>query len=310
MKRRIIPVVLLLSFCVGALAQQAAFPLTVVDDAGNQLTLKAPPQRIVSLTLFTDEMLLSLVDKSRLIGITTFAADSQTSNVPELAAAIAHKLTMNVEEIISLAPDLAIVANWSDAAPVKQLRDAGIPVYLMASGLTVKAIEEKIQRLGLMTGEVEKAQSMIDTMDKRLAAVAAQVATIPANKRAVVMDYSTWGGAMGKGSSWDEIVRLAGLVDAVADYSADKWGEVFLSKEKILEINPDILVLPGWVYGDPNGAKSFYSQIAGDPALKGLSAVKNGRLIMMPERLKSAVSQYIVDSVEWLAKSAYPQLFP
>jgi len=29
----------------------------------------------------------------------------------------------------------------------------------------------------------------------------------------------------------------------------------------------------------------------------------------MPENLKSAVSQYIASSVEWLARTAYPELF-
>ena len=44
---------------------------------------------------------------------------------------------MNVEAIISLRPDLVLVARWSDPGPVEQLRDAGVPVYLMASGITV-----------------------------------------------------------------------------------------------------------------------------------------------------------------------------
>jgi ABC-type Fe3+-hydroxamate transport system substrate-binding protein len=46
-----------------------------------------------------------------------------------------------------------------------------------------------------------------------------------------------------------------------------------------------------------------------DPALRGLRAVREGRVYQMPEGLKAATSQYIVDAVEHLARLAYPELF-
>ncbi|MCX7030391.1 MAG: ABC transporter substrate-binding protein [Spirochaetes bacterium] len=305
----IIIAVFLFTVAFPALSQQTSYPLTVKDDTGNTVVLPAQPRRIVSLTLFTDEMLLAIVDRQRLIGVTTYAADPQISNVSDLAADIPNKLTMNVEIIISLMPDLVLVANWSDAGSVKQMRDAGVPVYLMASGLTVKAIEEKIDRLALMTGEPAKGRELIARMDARLAAVADRVAELSPEKRERVIDYSPWGTAQGRGSSWDEIIRRAGLIDEVADLTPDEWGQVPLSKEKILQLDPDILIVPGWIYNDPKGASAFYSQVMRDPALQGLAAVKMKKVYLMPENLKSAVSQYIASSVEWLARTAYPELF-
>jgi len=140
-------------------------------------------------------------------------------------------------------------------------------------------------------------------VEKRLAA-------LPAGRRLSVMDYTTFGAAMGKGSSWDEIVRLAGLRNAVGEFAVDEWGQVPLAKEKLLELDPDILVLPGWVYEDTrSGADAFFRQVTGDPALQGLRAVQNRRVIRMPENLKSTTSQYIVAAVEYLARLAYPELF-
>ena len=91
---------------------------------------------------------------------------------------------MNVETILSLAPDLVLVANWSDAGPVQQLREAGVPVYLMASGLDVSSIEEKITRLALLTGEPGRGRQMIGAMEARLAAVAQRVSTAAAGEAA------------------------------------------------------------------------------------------------------------------------------
>jgi len=289
--------------------QLTHYPLTVLDDAGNPVVLAAAPVRIASQTLTTDEILLSLVDTSRIIAVTTFAIDNQISNVTDLAAAIPHKLTQNVETIISLRPDLVMVANWSDPGPVKQMRDAGLAVYLMASGVSVPSIEEKIQRLAMMTDEQDKGRQIVAGMENRLAAVSEKVSRISPEKRARVMDYATWGSAEGKGSSWDEIVRQAGLVDAVAGLAPDEWGQVPLSKEKVLQIDPDLLVLPGWVFGDPGGASAFLSRFTRDPAFRSLAAVKNNKVLMMPEKLKSTTSQYIASAVEWLAEKAYPELF-
>jgi len=300
---------LLALWCAALPAGAAAgFPLRVTDDAGTAVTLAAPPSRIVSLTLPTDEILTDLVDVSRLQAVTYLSVDAAVSNVAARVAAVPHKLDLNVEQILSLSPDLVLVADWNDAGAVAQLRTAGVPVYLMKSAVSVASIEQKIMRLAMLTGEQARGHAMIDRMDARLSAVARAVAGIPRERRLSVIDYATWGSAQGRGSSWDEMLRCAGLVDAVGSLAADEWGQVPLSREKLLELDPQVLVLPGWVYNNPAGADAFYQRIVRDPSLRGLQAVRNGRVYMMPERLKSATSQYFADAVEWLARTAYPEV--
>jgi iron complex transport system substrate-binding protein len=294
---------------VAASAAPATFPLTVTDDGGASVTIAAKPQRIVSLTLFTDEILLDLVEPGRLAGITTFAADPDISNVAARGAGIGSRLTLSVEPVLALRPDLVFVSNWSEADKVAQLRGAGVPVYTMASGLTVAEIQGKIRTVARLAGEPAKGEAMIGAMSARLAEVKRRVAKIAESAKLSIVDYAVWGSAQGAGSSWDEMLKLAGLVNAVRGLPADGYGQVPLSKEKLLELDPDILILPGWVYGDPKGADAFYAQMLNDPALKTMKAVKKARAYKMPERLKSTVSQYLADAVEYLAKTAYPELF-
>lgn len=310
MRTRILVALLAVAYTampVGAPAQ--GFPLKVTDDTGASVTLASRPDRIVSLTLATDEMLMDLVDLSRLQAVTYLAADPAVSNVAARVAPVPHKLDMNVEEVLSLRPDLVLVADWSDAGPVSQLRAAGVPVYLIRSGVTVAGIEQKISRVALLTGEEERGTAVVQRMEARLAAVARAVSDIPAARRLSAIDYATWGSAQGRGSSWDEMLGRAGLVDAAGALAADQWGQVPISREKLLELDPDMLVLPGWVYNNPSGAAEFYRRITHDPSLSTLRAVRTGRVYRMPERLKSATSQYFADAVEWLARTAYPERF-
>lgn len=298
----------LLALCRAAViaAASPAFPLTVTDDAGAVITIPAPPARIVSLTLPTDEMLVDLVDLSRLQAVSYLAVDPAISNVAARVTGVPHKMDLNVEEVLSLAPDLVLVADWNDAGPVAQLRAAGVPVYLFRTPVTVASIERQITRLALLTGDPARGVAVVQRMEARLDAVARAVAGIPTERRLSVIDYGTWGTAQGRGSSWDEMLGRAGLVDAAGALDADKLGQVPLSREKLLELDPQVLILPGWVYHDPRGAEAFYQRTIHDPTLRGLRAVKTGRVYMMPERLKSATSQYFADAVEWLARTAYP----
>lgn len=302
----------LVSLIRGVLAQpavaQAPYPLTVTDDGGIPMTLQSEPRRIISLTLPTDEILLSLVDSSRILAVTTLASDQGISNVSSQALRVPRAMTLSVEPIIALHPDLVFAASWSDASLVGQLRSAGVPVYLIASATSVAAVEEKIARCALLTDEMRKGEQIIYHMKEELSSVEKKVGSIPRQKRLRVLDFTAFGSSMGKGSSWDDIVRLAGLVNVITGLASDQWGQVPVSREKLLQANPDILILPGWVYGDPRGARAFFNTVVNDPALRGLSAVRAGRVYMMPENLRACTSQYIADAVVWLARTAYPGL--
>jgi iron complex transport system substrate-binding protein len=303
------PALLLLAVCLQGPEAQQGYPLTVSDDEGNRLAIPRRPQRIVSLTMFSDELLLELVGPPRLIAVTSFAADPAVSNISGRIAAIPNRLDFHPELILSLRPDLVVVANWSDAQGVAQLRAAGLPVYLCSSAITVPQVREKIRALARVVGEERAGQELVARMDRRLEELERRLAAVPEGRRLTVLDWSAWGASMGRGSSWDEVVRRAGLRNAVAELSVDGWGQVPLSKEKLIELDPDLLVLPGWVYGEQGGAEEFYRRITSDPALRGLKAVRNRRVLRMPENLRAATSQYMVDAIEFLARAAYPDLW-
>ena len=72
-------------------AQDGTFPRTITDGAGNKVTLNAKPVRIVSVALVADEMLLALVDPSRLIAVTANSLDPAQSNIADIAAPIPKK---------------------------------------------------------------------------------------------------------------------------------------------------------------------------------------------------------------------------
>lgn len=276
----------------------ANYPMTVTDGLGNEITLSQAPTKIASLTLFTDEVFLDLVDHSRLSHMTNLASDPTYSNISEKVPTTAKLIDLNVEVLVSDYPDIIFAANWSDAATVKQLKDAGMVVYLVSTPFTMKDIQAEITKLGSILDSEKNARKIITIMDQKL-----QQAKSDIKYRAfTTLDYSTWGTSSGKNSTYNAILTSAGLLNGVAEFEADNYGQVPMSKELLLELNPEVLFLPSFVWGDVEGANNFKSEVVNDAALSDVNAILHQRIIQLPESLRGTYSQYIADSVTLVVK--------
>ena len=285
------------------------FPLELQDDLGNTVRIETKPQTIMSLSLFSDEVLLEMVPTSRFAAVSSIAQSEIYSNVASIAQQISPVVDFNVEQIISLFPDLVIAANWSEADKVAQLRQAGITVFQIDTPFTLDGIRSAIRLLGRLVGEPERAEDLIRTMDQRQQALEDRVRTIPAAQRVGAVDYNNWGTANGGDTTWNLVLTLAGIDNLVAHMTPGDFGQVPLSKELLIELDPEVLFLPGYIWGEEDGANQFFQQVINDPALRGLQALRNNRLYQFPERLKGTYSQFLIEAAETAARFAYPDLF-
>ncbi|MBN1698447.1 MAG: ABC transporter substrate-binding protein [Spirochaetales bacterium] len=286
------------------------YPLSVVDDYGNTFAVREKPRRIISGALFIDELLLSIVQKGDIAAVTNFAEDGETSNIEHDLDGIEHRIPFNVEIYLSLKPDIVFLSSWSGFGGAEQLRDAGIPVCILDFPVTFNGVIRTIRFLARLTAEKESGEELIEWMEDKLNQIERLLSPLTEEERLTVMDYSAdFGTSFGAGSMWDEIVRHAGLKNAVAALDADRWGAVPISKEALIRLDPDIIILPDWVYGERDGADRNYSLFMEDPAFRVLSAVKNRRVYRIPEKHRSSGSHYSVLGVEDLARRAYPTIF-
>ncbi len=288
---------------------QEGFPLTVTDDLGYELTLHAQPESVISLTSFSDEVLFELLPDEAFAAVSTISLNAAYSNVLERSSHIQPVIEFNVEQIISIYPDLVIVANWSEAPKVEQLRKAGIAVYQIDTPFDIEGIKNAVTVLGKLTGRTDEALQLNRSIDLRVQALADAAAVIPADRRLSALDYNSWSTANGSGTTWNLVLELAGITNAVAHMETGDFGQVPLSKEVLIDLDPDILFLPSYVWGDDDAAEAFYKQVVQDPALRGLKAIDEERVYVFPEKLKNSYSQYLLDAAETAARMAYPQYF-
>ena len=278
-----------------------SFPRTITDGLGRDVLIPAPPQRIASVTLGSDEILLDLVGPDRLLGVSYFAEDAALSNITDRLEGIEHTdLLGNPERLISLEADLVVMAKYNDPAALDQLLDADVPVFVLADFNTIDDIRANIRLLGQATGTEARAEAMIEQMDARLAAVQAKTAD---QEPVRVLYYEPGGVTYGPGSTVDEIIQLAGGTNVIAEMDLGPYP--LIGVETILTAEPDIVLLGGWLSGvvDP------VSWFTNDPALSGLRAVQNGRVYAIRDAHMTNVSHYIALGVEDVARALYPDVF-
>jgi len=128
------------------------------------------PQRIVSINLVSDIILLDLVDPGRIVALSWLAADPDTSPVADRASGF-PKTRGQVEAILPLKPDLVIGTLWGQDRTLKLLEQIRIPVHRIELAQNYREIESTIRSLALAVGETERGESLISRMHERLAAL-------------------------------------------------------------------------------------------------------------------------------------------
>ncbi len=274
----------------------------VVDSQGTVIKLDKKPQHIVSLTLCSDEILLSLIDKNRLASCTSRATDRGISNVAEQAQDVPKLSSKSIEAIIALQPDLVIAADWLPVELIESLREVGLNVYAYKTPSTITEVESLVEEFSKVVGETEKGIAIVKEMDEVLTKVQDDVKQILQDKRKVVMALSFMGCYGGKGSILDDIDKNAGVINGAVLAGLGKNDT--LAKEQMVAINPDVIMVPTWDY-EGKDTEKFKQDILNDPALSTIKAVKNKRLIQVADKYTYCTSQYVVYGVRDLAKAVY-----
>lgn len=277
----------------------------VQDSQGYLLKLPQKPQRIVSLSLGTDEILVELVPMERILALTYLADDPGISNVTEQAKLVPKKVKANPETIIALHPDVVFIGDWQPIELIQILREAGIPVYVYKTPQTVNDVKSEIREIAHVVGEEQAGQQMVGQMESKLLGVQKSLEKVRPEERKSVILFSLTGGIGGKGSLFDDICQSAGVVNGASKVGVGKNDT--MTKEQIVEANPDVFIMPMWDYTGKTDVNQYKSEIQADPVFQTLTAIKQQQLVMIPDRYLSSTSQYIVQGVADVAKAAYPQ---
>lgn len=250
---------------------------------------KIVPQRIVSIGLCTDQLLLMMVERERIASVTHSAANPEESY---MAAAVGD-ITLNysgVEEIIALDPDLVVGSPFASQDTARLMRELGYRVEMSTPPRTLAALRESILQFGIWTASETRAQEVVNTMDRRLAEIHNTYGHKPQRS---IMVYSPNGYTIGSDTLEDEIFRAAGYRNLAADMGIS--GFQTISLEQLVAAQPDFIQIDNYIYNQNSLASSYINH----PVLKAM--MPDERRLYMPTIWRDCAGPMAVDAIEYLA---------
>ena len=116
------------------------------DGMGVEVVLPEKPQRVASLGLATDEILLAIAPPEQIAALTAYADDPGLSSMTEAAKAVSVKLKdRSPERVLALHPDLVFTTDGVPKELVESLRDLGLTVYASRTPKRVEGIFTRIE---------------------------------------------------------------------------------------------------------------------------------------------------------------------
>jgi iron complex transport system substrate-binding protein len=277
--------------CCAALllaATPAFSAVSIVDDSGASVTLAGPARRIIPLYAGLGETLAAMGLADRII-----ARTASDDTLPAALPAVGTHMRPNQELIVGLSPDLVLQFEGREEAGLaaESLIRLGIPVARFRIS-SFAELFSCVEKLGVLTGEAQKAKNLRADMQRRLEVVKEKAKRFPVRPKIFFeVRYPNLLGA-GAGSMVNDIILAAGGENILARHSERM---VRLSEEALALGDPDLyLVQRGAMNKDPVplDRRSHF---------RGLAAVRRGFVREVPESLYSRTGPQSVAAVEDLA---------
>lgn len=276
--------------------EEVQYPLTIVDDAGRQVTIEKRPERVLSFAPSNTEILFSIGAGDRVVGVDDFSnwPQDQTADLPRVGG----PMNPNYELIASLEPDLFFtVAGMDDIA--ERLEDLEITAVVFQPE-TFEEIYRNVEMAAEIMGMPGEAEAVIDHMQRELEAVEERVSGLSEEDRPRVF-YEVWPPLMtaGPGTFIDILITTSGGVNIAGD-AGGEWIE--FSKEDLIDRDPEVIIttFEDTVAELQEGKRDGWEH---------LSAVRDDRIYLIDPDLVSRPSPRLIEGLKAMAGMLHPDLF-
>lgn len=234
--------------------------------------------------------------------------------------------TFSVEKVISLKPDLLILAAWQYQVlefDLEPIIEANIPIIVLDYNKEKVELHAKsTELLGVITGEEKRAKELIDFYKNTANEVASRIEKAQLPKPKIYIEFGNKGPnetgfTYGK-DMWGALIDLAGGENIAAPF-VKQWAPI--NPEQVIVSKPDVIMIAG---RETELKKNQEAMVMGfnideKEALKRLEAYKNragwSALPAIKDNklygLYMGASRTLADAamIQYIAKALYPSLF-
>ena len=262
--------------------------ISVKDETGASVHLKAPARRIVSLAPHITESLFAVGAGEQVVGTVEY------SDYPAAARRIQRiggYSRIDLEAVIALKPDLVMAWQSGNSQPqIEQLKALGLTVYVTQPN-TMEDIADQLERFGQLAGTGAVAQKTAQEFRQRLS----RLRSANAGKARVRVFYQIWKTPLmtvGGPQIISDAIRLCG--------GENVFGQLqqmapTVSVEAVLQADPEAIVATGMGDARPEWLSDWEKWTQ-------LTAVKRGNLFHINPDLMQRHTPRILDGTELLCQ--------
>ena len=281
------------------------------DSVGREVELPKNIERVAPSGSLAQIVLFTLCP-DKIVGLANDLSDVQFDymdakyrDLPVLGNFYAD--TLNLESVMQTAPQVVIdigqtMPNAADDMDGIQER-TGIPSIFV--NLEMDTILDAYETLGMVTGETEQAQKIIDYLSNTLKDVEQKANSIPEDKRLKVY-YGMDDGltAVIKGTIHSDVIDYAAGINVSDVEESVRGGAATVSMEQLMLWQPDVAIF---------APESIYDQVASRTEWNRINAIKSGKYYEVPNGpynwMGRPPSVNRIIGMKWLGNLLYPEVF-
>ncbi len=176
------------------------------------------------------------------------------------------------------------------------LYGAGIPLLRLGTTRSLGDVFASIRRLAAATGG--DAAALLEELEARVDAVER---TVPPGPRPRVLYLAGANYTAGPGSLIDDLLTRAGAINCASEAGLRESSPI--STELAIALQPDVIILTGW---ETLHGEETRGGLRRDARWRGVPAVAEGRVHVLPSALMLSVSHFAVDALEAIAAVLRP----
>ncbi|QKS70058.1 ABC transporter substrate-binding protein [Paenalkalicoccus suaedae] len=276
------------------------FPVTVTDASGEEVTIEEEPESIVSLLPSNTEIGFALGLGDKFVGVTEYCNyPVEASEVESIGA-----MDVDVERILELAPDLALVAEYhasSNPEMLDQFESVGIDVLVVDGANSFDETYEMISIIGEATGTDDVAEEIISDIQAQVSDIEELSANVEETKTVwVEVGPSPEIYTTGTNTFMHEMLEIIGAENAAGEFE----GWVNLSEEEIIALQPDTIVT---TYGDY--IEDPLQEVTGRNGWQEVPAVMNEDIHDVDSDMVTRFGPRLADGLQLVAEAVYPDVY-
>ncbi len=267
------------------------FPVTLTDATGTEVTLTEEPTEVVTLAPSAAQTVWAMNASDKVVGVSMHAGFLPGAG--ERTNVSADPLSIDIETVVDLEPDLVLAPNVTMPGEIEDLRRLDVPVYHAPVATDLEDVMNKTERYGHLLGECESASETVASMADRIQRI--EEAAPSPDDRPLAFFAMGDGFTFGEGTFQHIALETAGLENLGAEAGVGQWGQV--NEEVILDEDPE-----WFVYTDD------YPEPPISEALEQTTAWEEGNVIQVDANAISQPAPMIVDAIQSIHEAVYGSL--